>query len=123
MGNRSGPWGLVVLTSKSPASPQNVPKPFPLLFWAPSKAPSHCEPLVQVPSCCYCSILKKNPCGCYKGHARQKLVIAIVPDTFKGKKEAQNSTHQLREAPVTIVATTLVVVTKLVIVFDSFVSF
>ena len=31
----------------------------------------------------------------------KKLVIAIVPDTFKGKKLAQNSTHQLREAPCT----------------------
>ena len=30
-----------------------------------------------------------------------KNSIAVVPDAFKGKILAQNSTHQLREAPVT----------------------
>ena len=55
---------------------------------------------MQVPSCCHCSCFK-TPCCCYTGHSRQKFIIAIIPDTFKGNKEAQNSTHQLREAPVT----------------------
>ena len=31
----------------------------------------------------------KNPFCCYTGHSRPKLIIAIVPDTFKGKKETK----------------------------------
>ena len=39
---------------------------------------------MQVPSCCFSSCFK-NPCCCYTDHARQELIIAVVPDTFKGK--------------------------------------